>query len=70
MEVLEVCRDGQKKKMRIIWSVDLFEGETFKKSQVVNTLKLLANKESGAEIEPVYVLSPEGLDLALEFSPP
>lgn len=58
-----------KKGLKIIWALDLFEEEDFTKSQVVMILRYLAEKQN-AEVEPVYVLSPEGLDLALEFSPP
>jgi nucleotide-binding universal stress UspA family protein len=58
-----------KKNLKTIWAVDLFEGANFKNSELVTTLKYLAEKQN-AKIEPVYVLSPESLDLALEFSPP
>jgi len=58
-----------KKKLRAVWAVDLFEEEDSTSSPVVSVLRCLGEKLS-VEIEPVYVLSPEGLDLALEFSPP
>jgi nucleotide-binding universal stress UspA family protein len=58
-----------KKKFKVIWSVDLFEERTFKDSQLVVVLRRIAESLK-AEIEPIYVLSPNSLDLAVEFSPP
>ncbi|MEO7164728.1 MAG: universal stress protein [Bdellovibrionia bacterium] len=59
----------RQRKLKTIWAVDLFEDADPKRSQLITVLRYLAEKQN-AEIEPVYVLSPEGLDLAVEFSPP
>ncbi|MFZ9594869.1 MAG: universal stress protein [Bdellovibrionia bacterium] len=58
---------GQRK-MKILWAVDLFEETNGLRTRVIQTLQKISEKQK-LEVEPVYVLSPQGLDLALEFSP-
>lgn len=54
---------------RVIWSMDAFEEDSASATQVIDMLRLLS-RGGMASIEPVYVLSPEQLDLQLAFSPP
>src|SRR6266496_614482 len=52
---------------KIIWSIDPFESSSETRKQVVDTLRAIAKNEA-IEIEPVYVLSPESLFMAVESS--
>src|SRR4051812_30903780 len=57
------------RKLRMIWSVDAFEEANDSKQHIVETLKSFG-QTGRVEIEPVYVLSPEELDISLELSLP
>jgi nucleotide-binding universal stress UspA family protein len=54
--------------MKIIWALDAFEESTEVLKNSARLLNTLA-RNGDAEIEPVYVLSPEQLGLNLEFAP-
>ncbi len=53
---------------RIIWAIDAFEEKPASRTKIVDLLKSISER-THVKIEPVYVLSPDQLDLALEFSP-
>jgi nucleotide-binding universal stress UspA family protein len=57
------------KNKKIIWAVDVFQDLRGGETAIVKTLKNL-QRTTGAKIIPVYVLSPEQLDVGIEFSPP
>ena len=52
---------------KITWALDAFGSETENRTQVLDTVRLLTSG-GAVEIHPVYVLSPEGLNL-LELPP-
>ncbi len=61
---------SRKKNRRILWAVDVFEPDHRQiMNHVVDGIRLI-NPDGSAKVEPVYLLSPEQLDLPVEFSPP
>ncbi len=54
---------------RLIWSIDAFEDSSIQQEPILEVLKCLT-RDRKVEVEPVYVLSPEQLELPLEFTPP
>ncbi len=58
-----------KSHMKILWAVDALDPYPENMSKIVRVLDLIT-KTGGAEIYPVYVLSPEQLGLATDFNPP
>lgn len=54
---------------KIIWAVDAFSPEASLEKASVALLKNLATK-TRCKIEPVYILSPDQLNLSVEFTPP
>lgn len=61
---------------KVIWSVDAFEKRSETLPHVVETIRALwkgseqTGSKKGPAIEPVYVLSPDQLDLSVTFSAP
>jgi nucleotide-binding universal stress UspA family protein len=58
-----------KAKRKILWAVDVFQPEKEIQQHVIETLKALS-EPTGAEIFPVYVLSPDPLNLTMELDDP
>ncbi len=54
---------------KVIWALDAFEDSKDLRSHSIDALKSITQGHK-VEIEPVYVLSPDQLDLPLEFTPP
>ena len=54
---------------KIIWAVDAFEEADELRHHTLDDIRYLA-KRTCASVEPVYVFSPEQLNLAIEFTPP
>lgn len=54
------------KKQKVVWAIDPFEEGSETRSRVIATLQKLSKQ--GAEIEPVYVLSPDEYDLNVQFN--
>lgn len=59
----------KKQKSRIIWAVDPFQDSRGIRSNSVSLLRALTRKNS-LDVEPVYISSPNELNVALEFSVP
>lgn len=60
----------QKVIKKVLWAVDAFEEHNSLQENVIKTLRLLANKcspEIEVKIEPVYVLSPDQLNLPRDY---
>lgn len=55
--------------MRILWATDAFESSPDLDDNIVRVIRRFTEKQS-VEIEPVYVLSPDQLNLNVEFSAP
>lgn len=54
---------------KIIWSIDAFEESSEMQSFVIEAIRNFTQMKK-ISIEPVYVLSPEQLDVSMEFTPP
>jgi nucleotide-binding universal stress UspA family protein len=57
------------KTMKILWAVDAFDDLKETEDKIILTLRKLA-EQAPIEVYPVYVLSPDQLNLTLEFSVP
>ena len=55
-------------KKKIIWAMDPFSKSSKRTRAAAETAKTMASA-LGAEIEPVYVLSPDGFNFTGDFSP-
>ncbi len=63
------ARSKKEKKMRILWAVDAFEEKGQVRTHLVEALRRIA-ADRPVEIEPVYVLSPDELDLTVDLAAP
>ena len=54
---------------RVLWALDAFENPDETRAHVVAAIRTLL-KNKGVKVEPVYVLSPDQLDISFELSPP
>ncbi|MCM2279723.1 MAG: universal stress protein [Oligoflexia bacterium] len=54
---------------KILWSVDAFQEDANIQKQSIALLGFLARK-TGCAVEPVYVLSPDQVNVTVEFTPP
>ena len=55
---------------KIVWAVDAFHKPDLLRKHAVEDLRNLVKGTGAKAVEPVYVLSPDQLNLALEFSSP
>lgn len=53
---------------KILWAIDAFQSDISLEKTSVDLIRTLA-KKTGAQIEPIYVLSPEQLNLSVEMTP-
>ena len=60
---------ASKNQKKILWAVDAFQPEKEAQSHVIETLRVLSSR-TGASILPAYVLSPDQLNLSLDFTGP
>ncbi|MCM2323551.1 MAG: universal stress protein [Oligoflexia bacterium] len=54
---------------KVLWAVDAFQEDLIIQEHSLSLLRFMARK-TGCQVEPVYVLSPDQVNVTVEFTPP